>query len=207
MVFLQPVVMNDAHAADRSPAAEVRVVDRQAFEQPVWHGWQVGTGLMLAQQGLDQRSPFGNNAPTSNQLTPTPRMVNPNPTDNSGAGQVSDPMSTTKIPPAQGQPDAGPPPPSSVNSATPGEPSPASPTPGATGATAPGTAAGTPAPIRTTPMPTTTPSTPTQGTTPGSGAGATPPTIPDTQSVPPQPIQQPSSSTFPGAATGTSPPR
>ena len=51
---------------------------------------------------MDQRSPFGNNAPTSNELTPTPRMVNPNPTDNSGAGQVGDPMSTTKIPPAHG---------------------------------------------------------------------------------------------------------
>ena len=200
MVFLQPVVMNDAHAADRSPAAEVRVVDRGALEQPVWQGWQAGTGPVLAQQGMDQRSPFGNNAPTSNQLTPTPRMVNPNATDNSG--QVADPMSTTKIPPAQGQPDAGPPPPSSATSAPPGEPSSTTTGP-VPGTTAPGTA-GAPTPLRTTPMPNTTPATPTPSLTPGSGAGATPPTIPDTQSVPPQPTAQPSSSTFPGASSGTS---
>ena len=197
MVFLQPVVMNDAHAADRSPAAEVRVVDRRALEQPVWSAEPVWMRPLLAQGGMDQRSPFGNNAPTSNQLTPTPRMVNPTPTDNSGAGQVGDPT-TTKIPPVTGQPDAGPPPPSSEGGATPGT------EPSATGATAPGTAAGTPAAARTTTMPNTTPSTPTQGTTPGSGAGATPPTIPDTRSVPPQPIEQPSSSTFPGASSGTS---
>jgi hypothetical protein len=194
MVFLQPVVVNDAQAADQNtPAAEVRVVDRRALEQPVW------TGPMLAQGAMDQRSPFGNNAPASNELTPRPRMVNPSDNTQSGfngtgrgAGQVADPMSTTKIPPAAGQPDAGPPPPSSGTTATPG--------------TEPSTAPTQNAVPRAT-MPNTTPADVTPGTTPGSGAGATPPRIPDSQSIPPvpaQPSQPPSSATLPGGSSGAS---
>jgi hypothetical protein len=194
MVFLQPVVVNDAqHADQKTPAAEVRVIDRHALEQPVW------TGPMLAQGAMDQRSPFGNNAPASNELTPRPRMVNPS--DNtqsgfngtgSGAGQVADPMSTTKIPPASGQPDAGPPPPSASGTATPG--------------TEPSTGSAQ-APSPTTTMPDTRPSQPTPGTTPGSGAGAAPPSIPDSRSipaVPAQPSQPPPSATLPGASSGAS---
>jgi len=203
MVFLQPVVVNDAHAADQSPAAEVRVVDRRTLEPPAW------TGPMLAQGAMDQRSPFGNNAPTSNELTPRPRPASP--TDNQA--QVADPMSTTKIPPAPGQADAGPPPPSSgTSTATPGtEPSTATP-----GSTVPGSMPGanTASPPRT-PMPTTTPATPTPETTPGGGSGATPPTVPDSRSVPvqptplnsgpvTQPVESPSSSTFPGMSSGAS---
>src|SRR3954447_15537364 len=127
MLFLQPVVVNDVQAANQTPAAEVSVIDRSAIEQPTWPG----PASMLAQAGMDQRSPFGNNAPTSNELTPKPTPVNPAGNSQSGfgnsgagAGQVADPGSTTKIPPAQGQPDAGPPPPSAGSATSPGtEPS------------------------------------------------------------------------------------
>jgi hypothetical protein len=198
MVFLQPVVVNDAQAADQKTlAAEVRVIDRHALEQPVW------TGPMLAQGAMDQRSPFGNNAPASNELTPRPRMVNPSDNNTqsgftatgSGAGQVADPMSTTKIPPAAGQPDAGPPPPSAGTATTPG------------GTTAEPNPVG-PAPNPTTTMPDTTPAQPTTGTTPGSGAGAAPPSIPDSRSIPAVPAQPggapPPSATLPGASSGAS---
>jgi hypothetical protein len=198
MLFLQPVVVNDAHAADQSPAAEVRVVDRRTLEPPAW------PGAILAQSSVDQRSPFGNNAPTSNELTPRPRMVNPDP----GTGQPADPMSTTKIPPAQGQPDAGPPPPSSGSSGTPNT-EPGTATPNA----APGTTIPTPNPSPSTTMPQTTPQEPTPGTTPGGGAGAPLPTVPDSRSVPPVPPPPGSSapatppagsSTIPGASSGAS---
>ena len=154
MVFLQPVVVNDAQAADQTPAAEVRVIDRSALEQPTW------PAPMLAQAGMDQRSPFGNNAPTSNELTPKPTPANP-----ANSAGVADPGSTTKIPPAQGQPDAGPPPPSAGTTATPG--------------TEPGATPAPTAPKITTPMPNTQPGDPNSTTTLGSGAGATPPVVPD----------------------------
>jgi hypothetical protein len=194
MVFLQPVVVNDAQAANQTPAAEVRVIDRRALEQPAW------PAPMLAQAGMDQRSPFGNNAPTSNELTPKPTPANPAGNSQSGfgnpgagAGQVADPGSTTKIPPAQGKPDAGPPPPSAGSTTTPGtEPS-----------TAP-----TQIPNPNATMPNTQPGDPNSGTTLGGGAGATPPTVPDSRSVPPvsspQPVETRSSSTFPGASSGAS---
>ena len=67
MLFLQPVVVSDAHAADRTPAAEVRPAERRAHESPVW---QPAWGALLAQSSMDQRSPFGANAPDNNDVTP-----------------------------------------------------------------------------------------------------------------------------------------
>ena len=116
MLFMQPVVVSDASAVDRSPAAEVRVVERRAVEQPRWNG------TVLAQGPMDQRSPFGANAPDMNDSTPAPRMMNPVDSTRPGGApaNVADPGSTTKIPPPSNVPDAGPPPPSGGTATTPG---------------------------------------------------------------------------------------
>src|SRR5262245_31400787 len=82
----------------------------------------VVVSALLAQGGMDQRSPFGNNAPDMNDLTPTPRMVNPPAsTPGSATGAPADSMSNTRIPPPpSSQPDAGPPPPAGTTTTTPG---------------------------------------------------------------------------------------
>src|SRR5262245_44017747 len=114
MVFIQPVVVDDAVATNRPVAAEVRVAER-VREEPRWTGW---TGMMLAQSAIDQRSPFGAGAPDKNDIRPD--FVPPNtpagnvPAPSNPSGPISDPTST-KIPPAPntttaGRPDAGPPP-------------------------------------------------------------------------------------------------
>ena len=72
MLFLQPVVVDDACAADRSAPAEVRIAERASYERMTW------TGTTLAQNGpMDGRSPFGPNAPGANDLTPDRPLVNP----------------------------------------------------------------------------------------------------------------------------------
>ena len=73
MLFLQPVVVDDALAADRSAPAEVRMAERPAYARMTW------AGATLAQNGpMDGRSPFGPNAPGANDLTPDRPLVNPN---------------------------------------------------------------------------------------------------------------------------------
>jgi hypothetical protein len=144
MLFLQPVVVDDALAADRARPAEVRRAER-AEARPPW------TAELLAQSSIDQRSPFGTNAPNMNDGRPDfvpPRPVDPTPpgTSATGSGAFSDPTST-KIPPMSGRPDAGPPPPSGTTAVNPdrvndlpdpGRAQPRStPTPGATPTTAP----------------------------------------------------------------------
>ena len=70
MLFMQPVVVNDAQALDRATPAEVRLAEpRAAEEPPTWTGW---AGTMLAQSGMDSRSPFGPNAVDHNDITPPP---------------------------------------------------------------------------------------------------------------------------------------
>jgi hypothetical protein len=69
MLFIQPVVMNDAHT-DRATPAEVRQAEpRTAEEQPNWTAW--------AQDSMGGRSPFGPNAPDTNNLTPRPTPASP----------------------------------------------------------------------------------------------------------------------------------
>ena len=161
MLFMQPVLVNDAHALDRTTPAEVRLAEPQAAEdQPTWTGW---TGPTLAQSGMDSRSPFGPNAVDHNDLTP-PGTAPHHPGDTvappagPNAARPTDSSSNTRIPPAQapGQTDAGPPGASGTTTATP--------------ATTPST--GTPAtvPSTATPAPVTTP-----GAGSASGTTATPP--------------------------------
>jgi hypothetical protein len=189
MLFLQPVVVDDAVATDRStPPAEVRMAERQSLEPPRW------TGLMLAQSSIDQRSPFGTNAPNANDGTPdfVPRNPAANtPTPNQvGSSPIGDPSSTTKIPPPSGVPDAGPPPPLGGSS-----------TPGASPST---TAPGTTVPSPSLNAPTTT--TPgavngLSGTTTAPGGVTPPPQPPGGSST----IISPSvSPTYPGASSGAS---
>jgi hypothetical protein len=187
MLFMQPVVVNDAPVADRALAAEVRIVERRALEQPRWNG------TMLAQGPMDQRSPFGNNAPDMNDLTPTPRMVNP-PT--SAQTAPADSMSNTKIPPPQGQPDAGPPPPAGGTTTTPGTAPAGTGTPGGTLGETPNASRSSAAPSTPSGMPDRNPT----GVEPGA-------TIPGTSTPAPLPVPAPppsSSSTLPGASSGAS---
>src|SRR5262245_12788831 len=105
MLFLQPVPVHDAFAADRSVAAEVRTVERNVA-QPRW------SGVMVAENPADQRSPFGNNAPDHNDSSPNFAPPNPpssEPPPDRGKSPVTDP-SSKKVPPAPVRPDAGPPP-------------------------------------------------------------------------------------------------
>ena len=75
MLFMQPVVVNDAHAPDRATPAEVRLAEPRAAEAPpAWTGW---AGTMLAQSGMDSRSPFGPNAVDHNDLTPPAHRAAP----------------------------------------------------------------------------------------------------------------------------------
>jgi hypothetical protein len=108
MLFLQPVVVHDSYAAQRSQAAEVQVVER-ALEPPSWDG------VMLAQGPTDQRSPFGSGAPDRNDGTPNfaPPPNPPSreePAEAPAKGPLADPASK-KVPPPPSRPDAGPPPP------------------------------------------------------------------------------------------------
>ena len=86
MLFMQPVVVNDAHALDRATPAEVRLAEpRAAEEPPTWTGW---AGTMLAQSGMDSRSPFGPNAPDTNNLTPRRHSGEPAVRDGRAAGHA-----------------------------------------------------------------------------------------------------------------------
>jgi len=175
MLFLQPVVVNDA--AQRPVAAEVRVAERPA-QPPEW------TGPMLAQAPSDQRSPFGTGAPDKNDVTPSPVLVPP-PNPSSDEPTPADPMNK-KIPPAPNRPDAGPPPPTGkfdthtdmvgplaqgtvpdTTTNVPNTIAPGAPTPGTTAV--PGTTAtpGLPATPGTTPGMVATPGTPPSTTPPG----------------------------------------
>ena len=174
MLFMQPVVVNDAHALDRAVPAEVRLAQPRA----------------LAQNLMDQRSPFGANAPDTNNLTPRPTPARPPsatvpPPATPNAAHPTDSPSNTDTPPAQapGQTDAGPPGGSGATTATP--------------ATAPSTATPAAAPS------TATPAVPSSEATPGAGAtsGTTEPGTPWT---PPNPYRA-SSSTFPGMTEFTRP--
>ena len=218
MLFLQPVVVDDARAADRSAPAEVRIAERPAHARMTW------TGATLAQNGpMDGRSPFGPNAPGANDLTPDRPLVNQHagPMESSptaAPASPSDPASTTKIPPVRA-PDSGPPPGTTTTNpdtttdtvapgtvapptATPSTTAPGTtPTPATPGSAKPSTATPGKTPGTTTPAP--TPST----TTPGGGAagfsGASPKTIP---TVPPANPSDPTMgpSTLPGASSGAS---
>ena len=197
MLFLQPVVVSDVSAADRTPPAEVRFVDRRALEQPP--GW---TGMTLAQGGMDQRSPFGANAPDMNDLTPTPRMMNPvdSTQPGTGPGAPGDSMSNTRIPPAPARPDAGPPPPTDTTTTAPGTPPGTAPagtgTPGGTLGTTPNANRSSAAPSTPAGMPDRNPT----GNPPGA-------TIPGTSTPAPLPVPAPppsSSSTLPGVTSGAS---
>ena|SRR5205809_6720822 len=183
MLFLQPVVVS-AGAADQTPPAEVRVANRSTPEQPTSH--PTWSGTLVAQGAMDQRSPFGTNAPNANDGTPD--FVAPNPASQNQApggttsnGPIADP-SSTKIPPspAPNRPDAGPPPPSASSSGTVVAPPPETP---------PATA-----------TPSTTSSTSTQGAGNASGSATTP--APPSNASPMGPPS--SSSTFPGANQGAS---
>jgi hypothetical protein len=203
MLFLQPVVVDDARLMDRSAPAEVRIAER-AQAQPGW------TGEALAQSSMDQRSPFGNNAPTSNDLTPDfvplNRPGNQIGVDQPGGGPIrppADSMSNTRIPPPSGRPDAGPPPPGGTTTVNPDR---------ATDVAAPATA--TPGTTPTTATPGTTPTTATPGTTPSTstpGAGAAPGTtirMPNTTPAPPaggsSTFGPPAGATMPGVSSGAS---
>jgi len=100
MLFMQPVVMNDAHV-DRATPAEVRQAEPHAAEeQPSWTTW--------AQDSMGGRSPFGPNAPDTNNLTPRPTPASPPSSTVEPPAPVDvnpdDPAATTP-----GQTDAGPP--------------------------------------------------------------------------------------------------
>src|SRR3954470_4912042 len=146
MLFMQPVLVNDAQALDRTTPAEVRLAEPQAAEeQPGWTGW---TDTTLAQAGMDSRSPFGPNAVDHNDLTP-PGTAPHRPGDTvapptgPNAARPTDSSSNTRIPPAQapGQTDAGPPGASGTTTATPAT-TPSTSTPGTPPTTAtPGAAA------------------------------------------------------------------
>lgn len=186
MLFMQPVVVNDAHAMDRATAAEVRLAQpsaAQAEEQPSWSSW---ADTMLAQAGMDSRSPFGPNAVDHNDLTPPPSAphqpgdtVAP-PAAPSAAKPADSPNQPAQAP---GQTDAAPPGASGTTTATPETP-PSTATP----ATVPSTATpGAPAPV----------------TTPG--AGSTSGTTPPDATTPPGTPYKASSSTSPGTTEFTRP--
>lgn len=168
MLFLQPVVVNDASAADRTPPAEVRVAEERAPDQPPsWSGW---SDSVLAQSSLDSRSPFGANATDRNDVTPpaphtpTDTVTPPTTPGKPDSDTPADSMSTTKIPPhaPANTPDAGPPPPVSGSGATPGT----TPAPTSTGGTT-----GTPAEPVHQPSSSTFPGA-REGTGPQPGSGA-----------------------------------
>jgi hypothetical protein len=185
MLFTQPVVVNDAHGLDRATPAEVRLAEPRAAEKPpTWTGW---AGTMLAQSGMDSRSPFGPNAVDHNDLTPPPSAPH-QPGDTVAppaaphAAKATDEAGTTSTPPKgkPGQTDAGPP------GAT-------TPTP----VTAPSTATPETAPS------TATPAAPRSEATPGAGntSGTTGPGTPGTS---PNPYRA-SSSTVPARTESTRP--
>jgi hypothetical protein len=166
MLLLQPVVVDDALAADRSAPAEVQAAERAA-EPPRW------TGELLAQSSVDQRSPFGTNAPGANSATPDfmppTRPGNQIGVDQPGGGPIpppADPMAGTRIsPPAR--PDAGPPP-AGTTTVNPDRVTDV----GAPPTTAPTTA--TPGATPSTGTPPTMPSTATPGIGPAPGSTPTP---------------------------------
>ena len=194
MLFTQPVVVNDAQALDRATPAEVRLAEpRAAEEPPTWTGW---AGTMLAQSGMDSRSPFGPNAPDTNNLTPRPTPASPPsatvaPPAAPNAAKPTDAPRNTDTPPAQapGQTDASPPGGTGAATATP--------------ESAPSTATPAPAPS------TATPAVPSSETTPGAGntSGTTTPGTAGTTGTPwtPQNPYRASSSTFPGTTEFTRP--
>src|SRR5512147_370988 len=129
MLFMQPVVVNDAHAMDRATAAEVRLAQPSAVrgeEQPSWSGWADTT---LAQGGMDSRSPFGPNAVDHNDLTP-PASAPHQPGDTvappaaPNAAKPADSPGDSPNQPAQapGQTDAAPPGASGTTTTTPETP-------------------------------------------------------------------------------------
>ena len=213
MLFIQPVVVSDAQTMDLATPAEVRQAETRTaqagLEQPDWTSW---SATLLAQSGMDSRSPFGPNAVDHNDLTP-PSSAPHQPTDTvetPAAPTPADSSSNTRIPPAEaapGQTDAGPPgtpnttatPGIAPSTETPPTP-PATETPATTPSTAtPGTAPGTETP-RAPSNPTPRPGSP--GPVTSTGAGLAPGTSsPSTQVNP----YTPSSSTFPGARQASLP--
>src|SRR4051812_6832278 len=178
MLFMQPVLVNDAQALDRTTPAEVRLAEPQAAEnQPVWTGC---TGTTLAQSGMASSSPFGPNAVDHNDLTP-PGTAPHRPGDTvapptgPNAARPTDSSSNTRIPPA-GQTDAGPPGASGTTTATPAT-TPSTGTPGTTPTTAtpvttPGGAGSASGTTATPPASTTATPSATGGTLPGGSSGA-----------------------------------
>ena len=203
MLFMQPFVVNDAQALDRATPAEVRLAEpRAAEEPPTWTGW---AGTMLAQSGMDSRSPFGPNAVDHNDITPPPSAphqpgdtVAPPAAPN--AAKPTDSPSNTDTPPAQapGQTDASPPGGTGATTATP-ESAPSTATP----ATAPSTAAPAPKPSTATPAVPSSENTPGAGNTSGTTASGTAGTT-GTPWTPQNPYRA-SSSTFPGMTEFTRP--
>ena len=120
MLFMQPVVVNDAAAVERAVPAEVRMAEPRAAEQQApWNG------ALFAQSSLDSRSPFGANATDRNDVAP-PAPAPHTPTDavapprapNGALKPASTPNPDVPSPQMSGQTDAGPPvaatPPSTV---------------------------------------------------------------------------------------------
>jgi hypothetical protein len=158
----------------------------------------VVVGVLLAQGSLDQRSPFGANAPNMNDGTPAPRMMNPSDSTQPGSApsSVGDSMSNTKIPPPQSQPDAGPPPPAGGTTA-PGVAPAGTGSPGGTLGATPNASTSSQAPS-TTGMPARNPTGLEPGTSiPGTSTPAPLPVPAPTQAQPPSP-------TLPGASSGAS---
>lgn len=185
MLFMQAVVVNDAHEVERATPAEVRLAEpraaqEQAQEQPTWTDW---TGTMLAQAPMDSRSPFGANAPDTNNLTPRPTPANP---PAAAVTPPATPVDSRGAAVSPQQTDAGPP----VTATPPTEPSTATPT------TVPSTA--TPG--------STTPGSMAQ---PTPGAGSTNGTAPNTTAAPPATsapnVNRPSPGSGMGASGGTLP--
>ena len=168
-------------------------------------------GMILAQAPMDQRSPFGTNAPNANDGTPD---IAPPRNPAGTAAPPADP-SSTKVPPAPARSDAGPPPPTGGGtSATPGTtPAPSS--------------AATPSPTINTDVPTGSPNnssaTAASTTARMSGVADVPGGVAPASGTPRQPDQPSvgtslngtpdgsgtfpgvkSSSTFPGVSSGAS---
>lgn len=180
MLFMQAVVVNDAHEVERATPAEVRLAEpraaqEQAQEQPTWTDW---TGTMLAQAPMDSRSPFGANAPDTNNLTPRPTPANP---PAAAVTPPATPVDSRGAAVSPQQTDAGPP----VTATPPTEPSTATPT------TVPSTA------------------TPGSMAQPTPGAGSTNGTAPNTTAAPPATsapnVNRPSPGSGMGASGGTLP--
>ena len=187
MLFMQPVVVNDAQV-ERATPAEVRQAEpRAAEEQLTWTAWAETT---VAQDSMGGRSPFGPNAPDTNNLTPRPTPASPpaQTVEPPAAPASVNPDDSAATSPGQ-QTDAGPP---GTESGRPGG-VPSSDTTVSPPARGPGGA--------TVGAPLTAG---TGGMAGSSGSASSGPALEPSQGTPPNPYE-PSSSTYPGAREASLP--